>query len=260
MRGAMLAAVCALACVAMKTQSRSSACDAANVGVSEKSVIEEFAARAVGLARSHRWAELSKLVKYPVRINAGTGSGAGSSTTIDDAEAFIASAADIFRAIDQSDLAEATPPKLLCRTGAVGFAGGVLWATAFPGGLAITSINCPRYQLPIRISADVFRGKCGSEVVVVERISGQLWLRIAKGSAAPPGAASETREKVEEDTEGTGACEHRVWRASSAGSRYEIAELGCSDREVPSGAIGLLSVRTGDGEAVSVVCIRVPAR
>jgi hypothetical protein len=256
----MLAAACALACVAMETPSRNGGCDAANVGVSDKSVIEEFATRAVGFARSRRWAELSKLVRFPVRINAGNGSGAGSSATIDGDEAFVASAADIFSAIDQSDLAEANTPRLSCRTGAVGFARGVFWATAYPEGLAITAINCRGCQLPKRLNAEVFRGRCGSEIVLVERISGQLWLQIAKASAASPGAVSDTHERVEEEAEGTGACEHRVWRATSAGSKYEIAELGCSDREVPPGAIGLLTVRWGDGEAVSVDCIQVRAR
>lgn len=252
---AALALAQALGCATAPAARLPPDCDPANVGVSEEALGRFVEQVETSLARKD-WGALAAMTRLPLQVNsAASGGGPVVRFRVADREKLLRRAPDLFASAGERNLSRAAGPARSCRTAQLGMAGGMLWATAIDGGLAITSINCRGCDVAEEREAVELDCVADGRRYVLRLLDGARWLEVSNPSDPAGGIAT---GRVVEDGEGTGVCAHLVWRAAVGGRRLVVRDAaGCVAEEPEAGTVAFVGE---EGAGADVACVASPRR
>jgi hypothetical protein len=195
---------------------------------------------------------LSLLVKFPLRINHSD----GGVTSLDNPRALQVHFAEVFTPEVRQSILDTKPDDRIVRSSDIGYGGGLAWVEeqTFEGddtGFRIKSINLvdPKAEAAAAKALKIgFVCETRKHRIVIEEQGEdpkpryRVWNR--------PKALNEKPDlEITEGTatwEGSGVCASQVWKFPAGKSTIEVSGLACGPGDEPDGAIGMLTVTTGE--------------
>ncbi len=197
---------------------------------------------------------LTLLAEFPLAVNDDTGR-----TSIEDAATLYARIGGVFTEEVRSAILGTESEDLICHSGGIGYGRGEVWVQVREQDGAerylISSINlgtrAARKETGVRFVCRTDDQRSAVDVTSDGALRYRSWKRPRTTAEKPD---SEILPGVE-TWEGTGPCAHRVWSFKNGSVVSSVSELGCwGEDKPPDGAIGELTIETGNSEMKTAWC------
>lgn len=195
---------------------------------------------------------LSLLVRFPLRVNHPD----GGATSLDTPRALQVRFAEVFTPEVRRGILESKADDYIVRSSDIGYSGGVVWVEeqAFESddsGYRIKSVNLSDAKAEAAAAKALkiaFVCETKKHRIVIEEQGEDPKPRYRVWNRPKPLGDKPDLEIAEGSTgwEGSGVCATPTWKFPAGKSTIEVSGLACGPGDEPDGAIGLLTVTTGE--------------
>jgi hypothetical protein len=214
----------------------------ARVGVPDQAALDAFVRAVREALASPEPGRIASLVRLPLTVNSRDRRfGQPRSRRIVAADELRRHAAELFGRGLRKRILKAPAGDLICRDGALGFTGGLLWARPGDGGrLLIEVVNDDELQWPDMTDAELLRCRTTDHLIVIDRPQERVRLRGWAIGESTAGRPKLVLLEGAESFEGSGA--YPVWTFARGRGRVVVRPAGgCGAEAGPPRTLGCVS-------------------